>query len=223
MEYQVVRTNRDDKRIITHAIAGDGSSREEHQYVTIRGGLGWPSKGAPGYYVILGQIHGGISRFATGKHQKKPLRFLAEFESSNLGEFFRRLVEDTALFLCQSYYTDKSELWRGYEESLSSYCRGNQIAVIPSLDGAVFVENFQYGANLIKEWLMDGALLIPQTSILYSQLFEGGIKESDFGDVNIAVQFYAINALRYAVTAFNYYNFGPSKPRRNRRRDGRVI
>jgi hypothetical protein len=221
--YTIIKASRDEKGIITHLSANGNSSPEGHQYVTVRGGLCWPNQGAPAYYVILGQIYGGPSRFTTGTHQKKPLRVLSEFASGNLREFFDRLAKDTALFLCQGYFTDTSDLWKGYEASLSDYCRGNQIAVHPSLHEAIFVENFQYGANLIKEWLADDALLAPQPSVLYSQLSDGGMQESNFGDADIVVRFYAINALRYVVTAFSYHNFGPSKSSRKRRRDARVI
>jgi hypothetical protein len=220
-EYKIIKSSKTEKGIICHVVDTGDAQSKELLYATVQGGLSWPNQGAPGYYVILGQEH---DVFRAGKHQRRRLRVLTEFESSNLGEFFKHLAEDTALLLCQSYYAEQGDLWKGYQTSLAEYCRSNQIAVHPSIDAAVFTENFGYGANLVREWLKDEALLIPQPSILRTQLSDGGAQESVFGDVSFAVQFYAISALRYVVTAFDYYSLGPSKPiRSGRRRDGRVI
>jgi len=219
--YKILKSGKTEKGIIFHTVDTGDSQPKDFLYGTVRGGLTWPNLGAPGYYLIIAQEH---NVFRAGKDQKKPLHVLTEFESSNMGDFFKRLGEDTTLFLCQSYYVEKADMWKGYETSLYDYCRTKQIARYPSIDAAVFTDNFGYGANVVREWLKDEALLIRQPSILYSQLSDGGLRDSDFGDPDIAVRYYAVSALRHVVAAFDYYNLGPSKHiTRGRRRDGRVV
>ena len=223
-DYKIISSSKDAKGIITHVVARPASSPEECQYVTVRGGLSWPVGDAPGYYIIFGQIHGGVTRFHTDDGHKKPVRFLREYADKDLTALFKRLSEDVVLLCCQGLYVEKSDELKGYEESLTSYWQTKKIEVRPYLEEASFVDNFQYGATIIKEWLSRKDLLLPEGSIIYSQLSSDGIRESDFSDSDVVPRFYAINALRHVITAFNFHNFGPVKPmRRGRRRDGRVV
>lgn len=223
-DYKIISTSRNEKGIITHVVARGDSSPEEYQYVTVRGGMTWPVGDAPAYYSIFGQTHGGITHFQTDDTHKKPLRFLREYADKDLSAFFRRLAEDVVLLSCQALYVEKGEAFKGYEESMASYWQNNKIEVRPYLEEASFVDNFQYGATIVKEWLARRDLVLPEATIIYSQLFSDGIRESDFSVGDVASRFFAINALRHVVTAFNLHCFGPSKPiRSSRRRDARVV
>lgn len=220
-EYKIIKSSRSENGIISHVVDTGDSLPQEMQYVTVRGGLSWPKGSAPAYYIIFGQIHGGVTRFQTDDTHKKPVRFLREYADSDLMAFFRRLSEDIVLLCCQGLYVEKSEELKGYEESLTNYWKDKRIEARPYLEEGSFVDNFQYGATIIREWLTRRDLILPEGTIIYSQLLE--IKDSDFSDSDVAAQFYAINALRHVITALNFRNFGPSKPNRYRRRDGRVI
>ena len=224
-EYKIIKSSRSENGIISHVVDTCDSLPQEMQYVTVRGGLSWPNQGAPAYYIIFGQIHGGITRFQNDENRKKPVRFLREYADSDLIAFFKRLSEDIVLLSCQGLYVEKSEELKGYEASLEGFCKDERIEDRPYLylEEASFADNFQYGATIIKEWLTRKDLILPEGTIIYSQLFCDGIRETDFSASDVAARFYAVNALRHVITALNFHDFGPSKPRRIRRRDGRVV
>lgn len=222
-EYKVISARKNEKGIITHVTARADVPPEEHQYVTVRGGLSWPVGDAPAYYIIFGQIHGGVTRFQTDDSHKKPVRFLSEHADKDLTTFFKRLSEDVVLLCCDGLYVEKPDEFKGYEESLTTYWENKKIEIRPYLEEAAFVDNFQYGATIVKEWLTRKALVLPGGTIIHSQVFSDGIRESDFSASDVTTRFFAINALRHVITAFNFHNFGPRKPvRAGRRRDGRV-
>jgi hypothetical protein len=220
-EYKIIDSRRNENGTITHIVDTGGAHPDEMHYVTVRGGLSWPNQGAPAYYILFGQIHGGVTRFQGSENSKK-LRYFREFESRDLSTFFKHLCEDAALLRCESFYVEKTDASRAYEESLAAYRKAKQIEVQPYLEEASYIDNFEHGAHVIREWLTSGSLTLPEGSIIHRQIFSEGIDDSDFAS-DVAVRFYAVNALRHVINAFNFQDFRPHKPMRSRRRDGMVI
>jgi len=67
-----------------------------------------------------------------------------------------------------------------------------------------------YGVSLIKQWKKEGALVIPEGTILHNQLRE--MKSEDLKS-NPEDSFCAINGLRYVIGAFETYPIYSSERR----------
>ena len=108
-----------------------------------------PTGTEPGYYLILGQK---LEQLSNGK---RPLLFLAERTCDNQGKLLRALGDDARRLNVRTiyavegtgFYTALWELFKG--------AQGIQIAPAP------FSEDADYGLAMIKEWLLDKALDIP--------------------------------------------------------------
>ena len=79
----------------------------EHRkrYMTIRGGLSWPTTQAPAYFCVLGQEF----RMANSWEQTIPVGqrvILAEYASENLSltKFYQRMIDIADQFLCSHFY-----------------------------------------------------------------------------------------------------------------------
>jgi len=62
-EYVVISSEKDmdEGGIIIHRVNVSGKEPEVIKYRAIQGGLTWPKDGAPGYYIILGQLDDGLA------------------------------------------------------------------------------------------------------------------------------------------------------------------
>lgn len=212
--YIVTKSEMADNGMITHTIVTKGDDKVLH-YHDVRGGLSWPTEAAPGYYCILGEKYSETYRFE-GMNRRGELRLLAEreFNGISLNDLFAQLTDDTAMLECRSIYTDTEEPFKGHVETFWEFVHKKGVKT-GSLTEAPFVDNFLLGISWIQDWVKEGLLSIPETSVIYSQLKT--ISKADLAE-SPEDRFPAINALRFVVGAFYKYRTGQTRFTPNRSR-----
>ncbi len=170
----------------------EGQPIREH-YRGIRCGLSWPTPVSPGYYCLVGQYSKSDS---FGKY---PLRLLKEGQDQILRQLFQKMGDDLGIFYGREIYSDLSERFRSYVIAFAHYLKNERGSQGIRLKSAPFYQSFTHGVSLIKEWVKDKGLKIPQESTIYTQLRE--IKSDDLKG-NPEDIFHAINGLRYVIGAF---------------------
>ena len=155
----------------------------------IRGALVWPTLNSPGYYCIFAQ------RNDSTPQGKLPLQLLGETVEELPKHIFQNLMKDAKRLGCYEFYNDyqdgNEELIRAFYE-YSRYQRNANI----KFTKAPFSKSFHIGILLIKEWVKNNALNIPNNTILRDQL-----KNIDTADLTEKPEekFFAVNALRFIV------------------------
>ena len=188
--YEVIRSWRDET---TDLIFHDTGRLPNRIYRDVRAGLTWPSRDAPGYFIILGQLP------HRNEMKERPLVFIKEKISEDLRDLFQSLSDAAQMFLCEDAYTDLSNKeYEGYVQMFRDFCSKNEIRRL-YLQEAPYISNFQYGLHLIKEMLGNYALEIDKQTIAGQQL--GQIPKGDPGE-HPEETFWAVNALRYVVGAY---------------------
>ena len=208
-KYVVISSEKDmdEGGIIIHRVNVPGKDPEAIKYRAIQGGLTWPKDGAPGYYIILGQLDDGLAYHR--QDVKSPLKFLGEFESEFPEKLFKRLTDDAKIFLCDEFYCDMGLEWEGFVEDFDAYTSKHKIDRV-YLREAPFSQNFQFGVTKIREWRAARALDIPEGTTIRSQLKEmqpTDLKESP------ETNFFAVNALRFVIGGIEKYSPGPISPK----------
>jgi hypothetical protein len=193
--YKVLRSWRDEKN---NLIFHDTGLLLNNIYRDVRAGLTWPSKDAPGYFIILGQFP------HKNEMEERPLILIKEMVAKGLKDLFQSLSDAAQMFLYESVYTDLSDECEGYIEMFRDFCSKNEIRKL-YLKEAPWISNFQYGLYLIQEILGNRALEIDKHSIIGQQL--GKIPKGDPGE-RPEETFFAVNALRHVVGAYKKYGVG---------------
>jgi len=161
-------------------------------YLDIRAGLVWPYQTQPGYWLILGQ-HEKKNAFG-----KRSLALIEEGKAKDLDKLFDSMTDSAVRVKCGSVYANMSEENECYRGAFSRYCNKHNIRRV-FLNRAPYVENFEFGIGLIREWLKDKALEIDRDSIIAEQL--GLIPESALEE-DRQCEYYTIQALRFALASF---------------------
>jgi hypothetical protein len=183
--------------LIHHEIEG----QEDRTYRTLRAGLVWPNKSAPAYFCILGQLD------RENASKRNPIVFLCEGQSKELHPLFDKLTDQAKSLICEEVFTDFTEDRKCFRDSFASYCEETGVRGL-YLNQAPWPENFAYGLSLIRDWIAKNSLKIEQDTLLASQL--GKISEDLLEDIAKAeVDFFAVNALRYVLGAFQKYPHRP--------------
>ncbi len=200
-----------DASVIIHVVEDPGKDPKRIEYTAIKGGISWPTDTSPPYFCIVGQLWDGEYRRVNKKEERKNLVFLNEGMSESLSlETFENKVTDSAkLYYCDSFFTDIGEEQQVYVDSFRRYVIDHQIKKpYPSLTEAPYLNNFRAGISMIKEFEKEKKITFPEDSIVYKQLKTIGREHlSDKPEVN----FYAVNALRFVIGAFQKFNYGPSQ------------
>ncbi|MFC1544980.1 hypothetical protein ACFL4X_02320 [Gemmatimonadota bacterium] len=201
--YFVVSSRKEKNRSIIHQVDQGNGNIQIFNYSSIKGGLSWPTAASPAYYCIWGETFlEHIDTRSNNRSRGKLVLFAEkEFVAFSLKEFFLKLTDDTSLYLCEDVYTDLNEEFSGYEESFRNYADKVKIKS-GSLQQAPYSDNFLLGLSFIKDWHKSNSLDLPKDSILYRQLKK--INVADLED-SPETKFYAINAFRYAIAAFEKY------------------
>jgi hypothetical protein len=158
----------------------------------IRAGLVWPYQTQPGYWLILAQ------RDEKNSFGKNPLILLDEGEAKDLGKLFDSITDAAVRLKCEDVYVDMSEDNDCYRHEFSRYRNEGNIKRV-FMGSAPYVENFDYGIGLIREYVKDEALEIDRDSTIARQL--GQIPESVLEESQ-RDGYYAIHALRFVLGAF---------------------
>lgn len=171
---------------------------EDKIFLGVRCGLSWPIASNPGgYYCLVAQE---AKRLITGE---KPLFVIREFNALTLNALLEKMVNDMGIFGCFEIFTEMSKRYENYLNALSLFLRNNrslqQIKVKPA-PYAEGNEGFLHGKNMIDKWIKEIKFLtIPKGFCIHSELRV--IREVDLKG-NPQEKFFAINALRYVLGAF---------------------
>lgn len=172
-------------------IIHEGDQDDNYNIELCRGGLLWPAEESPGYLCILGQ------RPKYNKARRKPLVLLAEHQVDLPKQMIEAIAEEVRRLLCRSFYVDYNERNLNYQDTLEQYLKRfnyGKVDVSPP-----YLKDWITGCLSIDQWGTDGALKIPEGSILREQIenhtFEDR-KESRRGP------FYAMDALRCVLGSF---------------------
>ncbi|MBN1841680.1 MAG: hypothetical protein JW883_05285 [Deltaproteobacteria bacterium] len=209
-EYNVIKTELTQKGIIVHKIA-EGDELKTVHYSAVRCGLSWPSTEASGFYVILAEEYVDQTRFEGQKRPRGKLRFLKEREHPSvfLDKLFVNLTDDCALFHCGTVYSDLDVTREKDAEFYREWTYEKKIIHGKALEEAPYFDNFALGLSLIRRWVSDGLLELPEDSITRKQL--KNITKADV-DTLPPARVHAINALRFVVAAYHKYPPGPFMP-----------
>jgi hypothetical protein len=161
-------------------------------YLDIRAGLVWPYQTQPGYWLILGQYE---KENAFCKH---PLVLLDEMKSRNLDKLFDSITDSAVRLMSKDIYVSMDEENDCYRDAFNRYCNDHNIRRV-FLNRAPYVDNFEFGIGLIREWLRDEALEIDRDTLIHEELSQipESVLEEDQKDT-----YYAIHALRFVLASF---------------------
>jgi hypothetical protein len=186
-QIKVARKDKGENKIIHEVDNGP-----DRVYLDIRAGLAWPYQTHPGYWLILGQ------RDEQNSFGKFPLVLLHEGRARDLGRLFESITDAAVRLMCEDVYVDMDEENLCYRHSFSRYRDGHNIRRV-FMASAPYVDNFDYGITLIREWIKEGSLKIDHGSIVGRQL--GQIPESVLEESQ-RDEYFAIHALRFVLAAF---------------------
>jgi hypothetical protein len=180
-------------------IKDDDGKTQEKTFLGVRCGLSWPISANPGgYYCLVAQE---AKRLITGEC---PLLVIKEFQGLTMEALFRRMFDEMGMFGCFEIFTVVSKKFESYLLALDSYRRSTRdlqdIKILPAPFGDMTLQSFLHGNDMIAKWLkVIKGLTIPKESGIRSQLRE--IREDDLkGEPH--EKFFAVNALRYVLGAF---------------------
>jgi len=215
-ETNVVEAKETDHGTIIHQLS-DGSHWE---WAAVRAGLSLPTEEANGYFAILGEDWtGGGTVFEGQKPKRGKIHLLAEREiqSPFLNDTLKPLSDECSLVGCHDVYAEfEEEPERNMDVVLLARDFINEQEMHISLLPAPFHGNFKNGMDIIRLYLNNALLDLPESSLASQQL--AIISQADLID-KPEVKFIAVNGLRLAMGAFHKYRpwFGrPYYPPRGR-------
>lgn len=196
----VVKAERTDRGIVLHHFV-DGCKKE---YAAIRAGLSFPTGEANGYFAILGAEYTGNGTVFEGQPPKSgKVLLLAEREvqSPFLHDTLKPLFDECSLLGCSDVYAEfEEELELNMEDVLLAREFLNEEKINISFLSAPYQAKFKTGIDIIRRYLNDALLDLPESSLASQQL--GILSQSDPLDTP-EVKFVAVNGLRFIVAAFH--------------------
>jgi hypothetical protein len=159
----------------------------------IRAGLSWPAPNAPGIYLLLGQ---STRKNTMGDYM---LHLLKEGQESIPSKLFEQMTNDLGVFFGEEIYSDVSERFKSYVLAFDTFRKQDRRRQRLYLKSAPFYQDFSHGIFTIRGRVKENSLQIPKNSIVYEQL--KSITTEDLKK-EPEERFFAINALRFAVGAF---------------------
>lgn len=180
----------------------DGRKNEILAFKGIRCGLSWPGPNAPGFYILIGQS------MRAGVHGEYPLAILREGLDQIPSELYEKIANDAGAFMAEDIYTDISEGFKGYVLDFWNFKKEKRPRQRLFLRSGPFYQDFSHGVFTIKGWVKKNALVIPEGSLVYEQL--KNMTGKDLKE-NPEEKFYAVNALRFAIGAFEISRGNPLK------------
>lgn len=174
---------------------GKEGGDESWSFHETRIGLHWPSTSSPGYFCLLGQ---GTKNLESNT----PLRLLREGEEAIPSKLFERLCDVSGTFESREIFADLTEKFRGFVLNFATHKKGERPGQDIFLRQAPYYQEFSHGVSIIKDWIRRNSLIIPKGTIVAGQL--GSITDDDLEKDPIE-QFWAIDALRHVVSAFEVH------------------
>jgi hypothetical protein len=196
----VVKAESTERGTIVHHYA-DGKKKE---YAAIRAGLSWPTEEANGYFIILGEEYlGGGTVFEGQKPKRGKLLLLGEQEvqSPFLDDTLKPLSDECSLVGCSNVYAEfEEEPERNMETVLLARDFINEQEMHISLLPAPYKGKLKTGVDIIRFYLNDALLVLPESSLASQQL--ATLSQADLID-RPEVKFIAINGLRFVMGSFH--------------------
>lgn len=188
-EIKNARKARDDGYIY-HQVAGE----DDKIYLTIRAGLSWPEDTAPAYYCILAEKH------RPNEFKRYPLVMIDEGQSNDINDLIGELVDAYKLTLCAEIRADLTPDKKIFRDIFHDYCSEEEVKGV-YLRPAPWAEQFEYGLNLIRNWVAKKALVIDKNTFLAHELGRLPKDLKAYSD-NPQRDFFAVNALRLVLGSF---------------------
>ena len=182
---------------ITLKLEEEDGKQKKSCFSCIRCGISFPISDYPGYYCILGLLDGA----KVG--EPGSFLFLAEGEYDLLVDLTEAVIHQARDLLFSEIFTDgKSPEWKGMSVSFINSIRKINNRQNLRLRGVPFAGDFPLGRQLIRGWGKNGALKIPEDSILHQQ--NTGLERIPEGPKH---ELYRVNALLYVAMAFEKIPF----------------
>jgi len=194
MHKMVGRAHLDMDGSVTLNLEGEDGKQERISFSLIRCGVSWPIAEYPGYYCVLGLLYGAKAG------EPGALLLLREGEKELLGELTEAIINEARDLRFSEIFTDRMRPeFQGMGISFIKSIRkiGNLRDL--RLRHAPFAEDFHLGRDLIRKWGKDGALKIPEDSILYKSMINPAPERIPEAK---GFHLYPINALRYVALSF---------------------
>jgi hypothetical protein len=200
INYPITKTEKTTRGATVHTLA-DGSKRT---YSDVRAGLVWPSAISPAYYCILGEDDKGVFRDPENPYNRGVLHLIAEqeFRALSIERLCKALYDDAIMYRVSVFYCDLNDDQNEYYHAIRDYGHHMQLKDVRCED-APFKGNFQAGLAIVDDWGQQGLVDIPKDTIAYEQFKKASDKSLAHTDVD--QEFYAANALRFAVSGFFKY------------------
>lgn len=179
---------------VTLTLEGEDGKQEKISFGLIRCGVSWPIGEYPGYYCVLGLLYGAKAG------ESGALLLIREGEKELLGELTETIINEARDLRFSEIFTDRLRPeFQGMGISFIKSIRNIGNLRDLRLRHAPFAEDFQLGRDLIRKWGKDGALKIPEDSILYKSMINPAPETVSGGK---GFHLYPINALRYVALSF---------------------
>jgi hypothetical protein len=185
-----------DRHLIVVQTEQTGKPPKIETYLTVRGGISWPSIDSPGYFCLLGM---------KDEHtltERKPLELLTEGKASLIDKFSEKLSLSATRWCCDPLIADCSEGNKGFQDSLDRFVRDRKVKDIRLWDSSEFSMSIKYSVGLIRQWREDNALCIPKGTILNEQLTT---VTTNTPERELEKMYFAIMALCRVLASFEVY------------------
>lgn len=172
----------------------DGKKAEKAMLGT-RFGISWPSNENPGgYYINVAQE---ATRSILGI---SPLWVVGELTGVTFESLITKMFNEMGLYGSKEIFGDISEHNRSFVMALETQRRKSRDLQEIRLKEAPYFDQFIKGSNTITKWIkVIKGLTIPRKFCIHTQLRE--MREEDLGP-KVDEIFFAVNALRYVLEAF---------------------
>jgi hypothetical protein len=149
----------------------------------------------------LGEEYRPGKRFEGQEKLRGKLLLLSEGRSEKPypQDLYRLLTDGCASFLGTSVYTDLGNEHEGNAALFREWMYENSSRV--TLYDAPYRGNFAFGISIIGKWFDEGLLELPEDSLVRKQLKQ--LTAGDFEEGDVEVRYFAVNALRFVVAAFD--------------------
>ena len=194
MDKIIGQGSKDSEKKITLKFEEEDGKQKEICFSCIRCGVSWKIAGYSGYYCVLGLLYGAKAG------EPGALLLLREGEKELLGELTEAIINEARDLRFSEIFTDRMRPeFQGMGISFIKSIRkiGNLRDL--RLRHAPFAEDFHLGRDLIRKWGKDGALKIPEDSILYKSMINPAPERVPEAK---GFHLYPINALRYVALSF---------------------
>ena len=199
MYNNVIEAKMTDRGTVIHTF-NDGTTKK---YSAVKAGLSWPTPTSPGYFVILGEEQRSHTKFEGVKQQRGKLILLTEYESQSpfLDDLVPKFSDSCSLYYCSYVYADLREEHKDEADPFREWYYDSGGGGTSLCEGS-FIDSFSLGVSLIRKWLDERLLVLPENSIAREQLKK--ITGPDLED-SPETRFFAVNGLRFVIAAFHKY------------------